>query len=797
MENANTELLTMPMLALRGIVVFPHMSLNFDVGRKKSVEALNMAMATDRRIFLLTQKDISNEEPNREDLYNIGVVARIRQVLKLPNNNVRVLVEGIYRAECVSISSVEPTYITEIKRLIEKPSRTKELYIQALVRNARETFGSYAEEAKKIPPDIIMGVMSECNISRLSDFIVSNINTTIDDKQFILEQLNPVKRLKLVIKLLQKEKEILNLDNNINEAVREHMDQTQREYYLREQLRAINDELYGTEDIGDECDEYFERILKLNTTDEIKSKLNIEVARLQKMPQGSQEATVSRNYLDTCISLPWGIFTENKINLKKSRKILDRDHYGLEKVKERIIELLAVNTLVPNLKGQIICFVGPPGVGKTSVSKAIAECMGRKFARVSLGGISDEAEIRGHRKTYIGAMPGKIIDAVKRAGSSNAVILLDEIDKLSNSNRGDPASALLETLDSEQNFAFRDHYIDLPFDLSRTLFITTANSLDTIPYPLLDRMEIIELSSYTREEKFNIAKKHLVKNAVLEHGLSKNNCKISDSAIYSVIDLYTREAGVRKLKRELNKICRKCAAEIVENSLEKISVTANNLTCYLGRPKYKSERLQPADQVGFVNGLAWTSVGGVLLPLEVAVVKGTGKLEITGSLGDVMQESAKAAVTYVRSKAFEYGINEDFYKEYDIHIHADEGAIQKDGPSAGVTIVTALISALTNKPVKRDIAMTGEITLRGRVLQIGGLKEKSMAAYSSGIKKIFIPSDNIPDLDDIDPVVLQNLEIKPVINVDEIIKESLTDFNLNDSVNLEFIPKKEITATVN
>ncbi len=795
MDYANKDLLTMPMLALRGLVVFPHMVINFDVGRKKSIEALNRAMATDRQVFLLTQKDVTNEYPVLEDLYNIGVVARVRQVLKLPNNNVRVLIEGLYRAECVSFCSVEPTYVAEIKRLTDKQTRTKAVYKQALVRNAKDIFGEYAETAKKIPPDVLMGVMNETAVGTLADFIVSNINVMVDDKQFILEELNPVKRLKLVIKLLQKEKEILSIDNDINAIVREHIDQNQREYYLREQLRVINDELYGAEDIGDEIDEYFEKILKLNASDDIKSKLNIEVARLQKMPQGSQEATVSRNYLDTCIALPWGVYTNAKISLKNSKKILDRDHYGLKKVKERMLELLAVNSLVPDLKGQIVCLVGPPGVGKTSIAKAVAECMGRKFARVSLGGISDEAEIRGHRRTYLGSMPGKIIDAVKRAGSSNPLILLDEIDKLTNSNRGDPSAALLETLDSEQNATFRDHYVDMPFDLSRVLFITTANSLDTIPAPLLDRMEVIELSSYTREEKFNIAKKHLIKASISEHGLNRENCKISDSAIYSIIDFYTKEAGVRTLKREINKICRKVAAKIVGNEAESITVNAINLKEYLGRPKFKADSLENNDEVGFVNGLAWTAVGGVTMPLEVAVVKGTGKIELTGSLGDVMQESAKAAVTYVRSRADFYGIDSDFYKNYDIHIHANEGAVPKDGPSAGVTMVTALVSALTGRKIKRDIAMTGEITLRGRVLPIGGLREKSMAAYASGIKKIFIPIDNLSDLDDVEPIVLQNIEIKAVTTVDEIIAEALVEEE--KPLNLDFTVKNSSVATIN
>lgn len=795
MDINTNEIITMPMMALRGIVIFPGTVLNFDVGRKKSIEALNAAMAADRRIFLLTQIDAGNESPNKEDMYEIGVVAKVRQVLKLPNNNVRVLVEGVYRAECVSFYSSEPMYVANIVRVNDKPSRSKAVYIEALIRNARTAFEEYADLAKKIPPDVVLGVLDEKNPGRLADFITSNINVPLDDKQFILEEFNPVKRLKLVIKLLGKEKEIISIDNDINSTVRERIEENQREYYLREQIKAISDELYGTDDNVAEADAYFERVLNLNASDEVKSKLNLEVSRLRKMPPGSQEATVCRNYLDTCLSLPWGVETSEKINLKKSQRILDRDHYGLEKVKERIIELLAVNLRVPDIKGQIICLVGPPGVGKTSIARSIAECLGRKYARISLGGVNDEAEIRGHRRTYIGAMPGRIIDAIKKAGSSNPLILLDEIDKLSNSYKGDPSSALLETLDSEQNTSFCDHYIDMPFDLSRVLFVTTANTVDTIPAPLLDRMEVIELSSYTREDKFNIAKKHLVKKSFARHGVD-GACRISDGALYSVIDNYTKEAGVRKLQREIDKISRKAAARLVGG--EKIvSVNEKNLNEFLGRKKYRDDFLARQDEIGLVNGLAWTAVGGVTMPLEVAVLNGTGKIEITGSLGDVMQESAKAAVSYVRSATERYGIDPDFYKNKDIHIHADEGAVPKDGPSAGVTMVTAIISALTKTPVKRDVAMTGEITLRGKVLPIGGLREKSMAAYTAGIKKVFIPYDNIPDLEDIDKTVLSKVEFIAVNRVDEIISDALIEKKDDSKPILNFTVKTDNSLTVN
>ena len=570
----------------------------------------------------------------------------------------------------------------------------------------------------------------------------------------------------------EREKEIMAIDAKINEKVRGNIDQNQREYYLREQLKVINEELYGNEGPEEECEKYYRQISELKASDEVKKRLREEVDRYQKMPSGSHEATVVLNYIDTCLKLPWGVFTEGKIDLNKSQKILDREHYGLKKVKERIIELLAVHTLVPEVKGQIICLVGPPGVGKTSIVKSVAECMGRKYARVALGGVGDEAEIRGHRKTYIGAMPGRIINAVKQAGSSNAVILLDEIDKLGSSYKGDPSSAMLEILDSEQNGTFFDHYVDMPFDLSRTLFVTTANDASEIPGPLLDRMELIELGSYTREEKFQIAKRHLVKKQIKAVGLTATQLKFSDESIYKMIDAYTREAGVRRLDRTIAKICRKAAAKIVSGE-DKVRVTVATLHEMLGTEKYKPDVLQKRDEIGLVNGLAWTSVGGELLQMEVACVPGTGKLELTGSLGDVMKESAHTAITCVRSRAEMFGIDKEFYKNLDIHIHAPEAAVPKDGPSAGVTMVTAIVSALTGTPVRRDVAMTGEVTLRGRVMPIGGLKEKSMAAYRNGIKKVFIPLENLPNLDEVDDIVKENVEFKAVETIDELLPEAL------------------------
>ena len=575
----------------------------------------------------------------------------------------------------------------------------------------------------------------------------------------------------MLLILLSKESSLFKIDNKISEAVKIQIDENQREYYLKEQIKAINEELYG-ESVNDD-DEYYEKIQNMNASNEVKEKLFSELSKLQKMPQGSQESAVFRNYLDECLALPFNTYTSTKCDIKRSAKILDRDFYGMKRVKERILEMLSVYSLVEDISGQIICLYGPPGVGKTSIAKTIAECMGRNYARISLGGISDEAEIRGHRKTYIGAMPGKIMSAVKQAKSSNALILLDEIDKLGSDYKGDPSAALLEVLDSEQNSTFTDHYIDLPFDLSKTVFITTANSLDTIPAPLRDRLEIAELSSYTREEILNIAKKHLVKKQLKRHGLTSTMCKITDKAIYDLIDFYTREAGVRNLERKIATLCRKTAKEIVENGTASVKIDSAKVAEMLGRHKYRPEIIPENNEVGIINGLAWTSVGGEIMQIEVSAVPGSGKLELTGSLGDVMKESAHAALTYVRSRADKYGIDPGFYKTQDIHIHATESAIPKDGPSAGVTMTTALVSALTDRPIRRDVAMTGEISIRGRVLPIGGLREKSIAAYRGGVKTVFIPQDNLADLEDVDQVVKDNLEFIPVKYEDEIIDKAL------------------------
>lgn len=780
----------MPMIALRGFSVFPNIISQLDVIREKSIKSVEYAVKNNKNIFFVNQKNVVQNNPEREDLYNVGVVAAIKQVQRSPGNGgVRILVEGVCRARCRELVGKNEVVFADVEALKDCTSRMSAAYKEAIIRRTHELFTDYAQTAVKIPPDVVMGVMSTQDIGHLADYIISNIPVDTKIKQSVIEQVSPLKRIKYVLKVLDYEKQILVIDSKIEESVRVRIDDNQREYYLREQLKAISDELADGED-----DEYSQKIDELKTSEKNREKLRQEAARIAKMPAGSHEAAVIRSYIDTCLDLPWGKETVHRIDLEESRKILDRDHYGLEKVKQRILEFLAVYTLVPEIKGQIICLVGPPGVGKSSIAKGIADCMGRKYERVSLGGISDESEIRGHRKTYIGAMPGRIINAVKNAGSCNPVILLDEIDKLGYSYKGDPSAALLEVLDPEQNAEFCDRYVEIPFDLSKAIFITTANTTATIPTPLLDRMEVIELSSYTSEEKFNIAKVHIIKKQLNEFGLSGKNFRMSDKAIHTVIDEYTHEAGVRRLKNNIAAICRKAAVEVVADSQKKVSVTPAKVREYLGTPKFKKTAASNRDEVGLVNGLAWTSVGGVMMRLEVVSVKGSGKLEITGSLGDVMQESAKAAVTYVRSRADKFSVNSDFYKENDIHIHADEAAVPKDGPSAGVTMATALVSCLTGIPVRHDVAMTGEITLLGRVLPIGGLREKAMAAYKEGIKTVFIPIDNVADLDEVDEIVKKNVEFVPVENIDQIIKTALVEDASAKSkmLGVVYTPRKEL-----
>ncbi|MDO4607585.1 MAG: endopeptidase La [Clostridia bacterium] len=777
---------TFPALALRGLVAFPNMLLTLDVGRKKSILALESAMDKNTPIYLVAQKDILVEEPKASDLYDIGCLCRVRQVLKMPDGDAKVLVKGVYRARHINFADTGAHYVATIEKCEDKPIRNREVYIESLIRRIRTEFDRFANTIQNLPNDIVLNVATNENLSALCDFIAFNMPAPYDDKQYVLEQLNVVTRAKVLIELLSKEREVAEIDNKISQKTRIRIDENQRDYYLKEQMKVISDELYGDDSLG-EIDDFHNLTEALNAPDEVKEKIHTEINKLSKMPQGAHEGTVSRNYIETCLALPWNKVDNAVVDIKKAQKILDRDFYGLNKVKERILEMLSVYALSPESKGNILCLYGPPGVGKTSIGKTIAECMGRRYQRISLGGMHDEAEIRGHRKTYIGAMTGKILTAIKNAGTSNPLILLDEIDKLGSDYKGDPSSALLEVLDPEQNVNFTDNFLEMPYDLSRAVFITTANSLDTIPAPLLDRMEVVSLDGYTREEKFNIAKRHIVPREIISHGLNTKNCKFADNAIYGIIDFYTREAGVRKLQRAIGSLCGKAAKQIAEGSSQKVTLKAADLEKLLGHKKYRPEVILPADEIGVINGLAWTAVGGEIMQMEVAVLEGSGKTVLTGNLGDVMKESAQAAITFVRANASKYGIDPDFYKTRDIHIHATESAVPKDGPSAGVTITTALISALTGRAVRRDIAMTGEVSIRGRVLAIGGLKEKSMAAYRGGVKQIFIPFDNVPDLDEVDKTVREAVEFIPVKYATDIVDRALLPIEEKNPQKPEYI----------
>ena len=764
---------TLPAIALRGLTVFPNVLIHFDVGRAASIKAMEAAMAAGEPVFLVGQKDMTVERPERDDLYTVGTLSNVRQILRMPGDNVRVMVEGISRARLRDVTQREPYLMAEIEAIPEEKAGRASAKTEALMRSTYEMFQNYTELAPKISPDLLINVLASDDPGYIADYIAQNIAMRNSDKQAILEELRPVRRLERMYRLLCREVEVLSLDMEIQSRAREQMSENQRDYYLREQMKAIQAELGESENGDSETADYRKKIAEAQLPEPVREKLEKELNRLSKQPFGSSEATVIRNYLDVCLELPWGKKTRERVSVEAARKVLDKDHYGLEKVKERILEFLAVKQLAPGLKGQILCLVGPPGVGKTSIAMSMARALNRKLARISLGGVHDEAEIRGHRKTYVGAMPGRIIAAVKQAESCNPLLLLDEIDKLGNDQRGDPASALLEVLDAEQNSTFRDHFLEVPFDLSDVLFITTANTLDTIPRPLLDRMEVIELTSYTDEEKLQIAKRHLLPKELKRHGLAKAQLRLTDDAIRELIRGYTREAGVRVLERKLGALCRKAAMDIVSNGVKSIHITGDNLEDYLGIRRYHPERLPRTEQVGVVNGLAWTQVGGEILEVEAGVVPGSGKVELTGNLGSVMKESAQAALSYIRSRAVQLGIEADFYKTKDIHVHFPEGAVPKDGPSAGIAITTAMVSALTGAPVRREIAMTGEVTLRGRVLPIGGLKEKTMAAYHSGIKTVFLPADNVPDLEEIDPTVRAALHFVPVEQVDSVLAEAL------------------------
>ena len=763
----------MPALALRGLTIFPNMMLHFDVGREASIKALDESMTSGQPIFLVAQRDMAVEEPKEADLYRVGTISTVRQILRLPGGNVRVMVEGVSRGRLQCLTQTTPYFTAQVEEIPEETTFRRSSRTEALIRQTYELFENYIDLAPKMTPDILLSVLSSEEPGYIADYIAQNLPMRTGDKQAILEELRPVRRLEKLCQNLRREVAILELEHQMQDKVRDQLTRSQRDYVLREQLKVIQQEL-GEDGQGDsELEEYRQRIAQAKLPQEVADKLTKELGRLEKQPFGSAEATVLRNYLDTVLELPWGKYTKERVNVEAARKVLDGDHYGLEKVKERILEFLAVKQLSPQMKGQIICLVGPPGVGKTSIATSVAHAIHRNMARISLGGVHDEAEIRGHRKTYVGAMPGRIIAAIKQADSCNPLLLLDEIDKLGNDQRGDPASALLEVLDAEQNATFRDHFLEVPFDLSDVLFITTANTLDTIPKPLLDRMEVIELSSYTDEEKVEIAKRHLIPKQIKRHGLTKAKFKLSDDALRTLIRGYTRESGVRILERQIGALCRKAAMRLVTGTVKSVSVTEKNLEELLGIPRYHPDHIPQTEQVGVVNGLAWTSVGGEILEVEVAVVPGTGKVELTGNLGDVMKESAHAALTYIRSRAAQLGIEADFHKTKDLHIHFPEGAVPKDGPSAGIAITTAMVSALTGMPVKVELAMTGEVTLRGRVLPIGGLKEKTMAAYRNGIRTVIVPADNVKDLEEIDPTVKAGLRFVPVEQVDQVLAEAL------------------------
>ena len=767
-----TQAVTMPTIALRGLTVFPSVLIHFEVARDASIKALEAAMKAGSPVFLVGQKDMSVEVPEVKDLYTVGTISNVRQILRMPGDNVRVMVEGQSRARMLHLLRTKPYLEAQVLEIPpELGSDQPTARTEALMRTTYELFQQYADLAPKVSPDLLIRLLASEDPGYIADYIAQNIAMRNSDKQVILEELRPVRRLEKVNRLLEREVEILTLDAEIQNRAREQMSGHQRDYFLREQMKAIQQELGEGE--GDEMDEYRQKIAKANLPDQVREKLNKELGRLAKQPFGSSEASVLRSYLEIALELPWGKTTKERVSVSAVKKTLDQDHFGLDKVKERILEFVAVKQLAPELKGQVLCLVGPPGVGKTSIAMSMAKAMNRKLARISLGGVSDEAEIRGHRKTYVGAMPGRIISAINQAGSCNPLILLDEIDKLGHDHRGDPASALLEVLDGEQNATFRDNFLEIPFDLSEVMFVTTANNMDTIPRPLLDRMEVIELSSYTDEEKLQIAKRHLLPKELKRHGLTRQQMRVTDGAIREVIAAYTRESGVRVLERKLAAMCRKAAMKVVSEDVKSIRITEKELHDYLGVPRYHPERQALEERVGVVNGLAWTSVGGELLEVEVNVVPGSGKVELTGNLGDVMKESAHAALSFIRSQSDRLGISREFYKEKDIHVHFPEGAVPKDGPSAGIAITTAMVSALTGTPVRRGIAMTGEVTLRGRVLPIGGLKEKTMAALRNGIKTVIIPAENGKDLEEIDQTVRNALQFILVEQADQVLSAAL------------------------
>ena len=770
MAQINKEYKKMPLLALRGLHVFPGMLLTFDVERPASIAALNSSIRADQIIFLSAQKDLSADMPTEDEIYPVGTVCRIRQQLRQPHGNIcRVMVEGLYRARAESMHCEPDNYYAYVEELPDKPERVSADKKEALFRSCLNQFEQYIQYNGDMINEQLLNLLANPDPAYVSNYLSQNIRLSVEDRQLLLEERYPTRRLALINRLLTRELSILSIEKELSDQTQEAMNRSQRDYYLREEMKIIQAELGEDDDI----EIYREKIEALAVTDEVREKLLKELGRLSKQPFGSSEAAVLRNYLDICLEIPWGVTTKETINIAKARKKLDDDHFGLEKVKERILEYLAVKQLSPDIKGGLLCLVGPPGTGKTSIAQSIAAATNRKLVRISLGGVHDEAEIRGHRRTYIGSMPGRIISGVIQAKSCNPLMVLDEIDKLAADYRGDPAAALLEALDGEQNGTFRDNFLELPFDLSGVFFITTANTTSTIPRALLDRMEVIELSSYTDEEKLQIAKRHLIPKQRKKHGLKPAQLRISDDAVRGIIGSYTRESGVRNLEREIANVCRKAASGIAEEKYRSLSLHASGLQELLGPARFKPDTVHPRDEIGLVRGLAWTQVGGEVLDVEAAVVPGTGKLELTGNLGDVMKESARAAITYIRSRSTMLGIDPEFYKNRDIHIHFPEGAVPKDGPSAGITMTVALISALTGTPVRRDVAMTGEVTLRGRVLPIGGLREKTMGALRAGVKTVIIPKDNEVDLENIDQTVRSKLSFVTAENVDDILDVAL------------------------
>ena len=771
-KKYSTQPVSLPMLPLRGLMVFPYMVLHFDVGRKRSVAALEQAMLGDQRVFLVAQRDMDVDDPNVDDIYHVGTIATVKQVLKLPGDNIRVLVEGKSRAVLRAVTQEEPCFEAALDEIIPAGTRAS-IEMDALLRTAHGYFEDYCKMSGRVSSETMQAVLEVEDPGQLADVMAANVLQRVEDRQQILEEFDDVARLEAVCAVLVRETELAGVEKKVQARVRKQIEQNQKDYFLREQIKAIQTEL-GDKDATD-VEDLRERLDKTPMNDEARDKAARELERLSRMAPGSPEIGVTRTYIEWLLDLPWGKSTPDNLDLRRARRVLAEDHYGLEEVKERVVEYLAVCRIKNNMKGPVLCFVGPPGVGKTSIAKSIARALGRKFVQMSLGGVRDEAEIRGHRRTYIGAIPGRIISSIKQAGTMNPVFLLDEIDKMASDVRGDPASAMLEVLDSAQNNMFRDHYLEAPFDLSGVMFITTANSVDTIPRPLLDRMELIEVSGYTEEEKLQIARRHLLPAQIAEHGLAPRSVRMGEKVMRALIQGYTREAGVRTLQRTIGKVVRKSAVTMLDEDVQSVTVTPERLEAFLGAPRYHYEKAGKKPEIGVVNGLAYTVVGGDTLQIETTTMPGTGQLELTGSLGDVMKESARAAKSFVRAHAEEFGIEPDFYKKLDIHIHVPEGAVPKDGPSAGVTMTTALVSALTGIPVRQNVAMTGEITLRGRVLSIGGLKEKLLAAHRAGIDTVLIPKENVKDLEKVPANVLDAIQIVPVEDVHEVLAAALCE----------------------